>query len=137
MIEPPSVSPVGDGDPPVRADGPDLDPLDLGFLLGLLVGEGSFGGDGRQPQITLRMHVRHRDLFHRLVVLFPASKLYGPYTHGGRHYYQWMVRGQPLRRHVAPLIARHAAMLDEYTRGRFWDMCARYDVAVEDPMRDF
>src|SRR5262245_24853141 len=33
-----------------------LDDFSIGFLLGLLVGEGHFGGDGRQPQVTLRMH---------------------------------------------------------------------------------
>ncbi len=30
---------------------------------GILVGEGHFGGDGRQPQVTLRMHVDHEALF--------------------------------------------------------------------------
>ena len=33
-----------------------------GLVLGLLIGGGHFGGDGRQPQVTLRMHVRHEPL---------------------------------------------------------------------------
>ena len=33
---------------------------------------GLFGGDGKQPQITLRMHVRHEALFHWLVERFPG-----------------------------------------------------------------
>lgn len=32
--------------------------LEHGILVGLLIGEGHFGGDRRQPQITLRLHVR-------------------------------------------------------------------------------
>jgi hypothetical protein len=103
-----------------------LEPIDLGFFLGLLVGEGSFGGDGRQPQITLRMHVRHADLFARLTELVPGSRLYGPYHHGGRHYHQWMVRGPALRDRLVPLVARHRHLLDGYTRSRFDTMCATY-----------
>ena len=40
------------------------------------------------------MHVRHEALFRWLVERFPATRLYGPYHHGGRSYYQWMARGR-------------------------------------------
>jgi hypothetical protein len=102
--------------------------LATGFLLGLLVGEGHFGGDGRQPQVTLRMHVRHEGTFRRLQAAFPGGKLYGPYDHGGRHYYQWMVRGDYLRRILAPLIAMHRAWLDDHSGPRFDAMCERYRI---------
>src|SRR5678815_4274941 len=59
-----------------------------GFLLGILVGEGHFGGDGKQPQVTLRMHARHASLFRWILTNFPGGKLYGPYHHSGRHYFQ-------------------------------------------------
>ena len=91
--------------------------LDVGILLGLLIGEGHFGGDGRQPQITLRMHADHEDLFLWLVKTFPGSKLYGPYHHGGRHYFQWMVRGAYLKEIFVPLLDRH---LDPAHDGRTW-----------------
>ncbi|MEW6183269.1 MAG: hypothetical protein AB1500_08850 [Bacillota bacterium] len=68
-----------------------------GVLLGLLIGEGHFGGDGRQAQVTIRMHARHESLFLWLLEVVPGSRLYGPYHHGGRHYYQWMVRGIALK----------------------------------------
>lgn len=84
---------------------PDLDPFEAGFLVGVLVGEGHFGGDGRQPQITLRMHTRHVDLFAWLVDRV-GGRLYGPYDHGGRHYYQWMARGRVLRDVLVPLMDR-------------------------------
>jgi len=54
--------------------------IERGLFLGVLIGGGSFGGDGKQPQVTLRMHTRHEDLFRWLERTFPRSKLYGP-TH--------------------------------------------------------
>ena len=68
----------------------------------MLVGEGHFGGDGRQPQVTLRMHVRHEALFNWIERTFPGGKLYGPYNHDGRHYFQWMARGNYLREVLVP-----------------------------------
>lgn len=103
-----------------------LDPFAVGFLLGLLVGEGHFGGDGRQPQITLRMHTRHEQLFRWLQATFPESRLYGPYEHGGRSYFQWMVRGAPLRSQLLPLLFEHWSSLDDHVRSRITTMCARY-----------
>ena len=83
---------------------PKLTDAQRGLVVGLLIGEGHFGGDGRYPQITLRMHVRHEALFRWLVGLFPRSRLYGPYGHGGRNYYQWMARGAALVEDVLPVV---------------------------------
>ena len=57
----------------------ELSDFDRGLLVGRMIGEGSFGGDGKQPQITLRMHVRHEALFRWLMDRFPDTRLYGPY----------------------------------------------------------
>lgn len=103
-----------------------LPPRDAGFLLGILTGEGSFGGDGRQPQVTVRMHTRHEALFRWLERTVPGSKLYGPYHHGGRSYYQWMVRGESLRDTLVPLVRAHLDLLDDYVRARFEAMCRDY-----------
>ncbi len=101
--------------------------FDVGFLLGLLVGEGHFGGDGRQPQVTLRMHTDHESLFRWIERTFPGGRLYGPYHHGGRSYYQWMARGAFLRRRLLPLLERHlSAELDEKAFGRYRAMRERY-----------
>ena len=101
--------------------------FELGFLVGLLVGEGHFGGDGRQPHVTLRMHVRHEAIFRWLERTFPGGRVYGPYHHGGRDYLQWMARGSFLRDELAPLLDRFLSPgLDRHSFDRFQLMKARY-----------
>ena len=108
--------------------------FDLGFLVGLLVGEGHFGGDGRQAQVTLRMHVRHEAMFRWLERTFPGGRLYGPYHHGGRDYLQWMARGSFLRDELVPLLDRWLSPdLDRHSFDRFQLMKARYPQAAADP----
>jgi hypothetical protein len=105
----------------------DLDDFDRGLIVGVLIGEGSFGGDGKQPQITLRMHVRHAALFRWLVDRFPRTRLYGPYGHGGRSYYQWMARGQALIEDVLPVLdAAPLAQIDGHAAARLAEMRERY-----------
>jgi hypothetical protein len=101
--------------------------FELGFLVGLLVGEGHFGGDGRQPHVTLRMHVRHEAIFRWLERTFPGGRVYGPYHHGGRDYLQWMARGSFLRDELAPVLDRFLSPgLDRHSFDRFQLMKARY-----------
>lgn len=98
-----------------------------GLLVGLLIGEGHFGGDGRQAQITLRMHTRRARLFDWLVATFPGGRLYGPYRHAGRSYYQWMARGEFLRTVLLPLLERRlTAEVDEHAHARWQAMRQRY-----------
>ena len=100
--------------------------FERGLLVGLLVGEGSFGGDGRVPQVTLRMHVRHEAIFHWLVQRW-GGKLYGPYHHSGRHYYQWMARGQHLRDVLVPILdSAISPQLDAHSAARYRAMKDRY-----------
>jgi hypothetical protein len=106
--------------------------FEAGLLFGLLVGEGHFGGDGRQAQVTLRMHVRHEKLFRWLAESFPEGKLYGPYNHGGREYFQWMARGRFLRDVLVPFLAERRAWMDGYVAARFDAMCGRYSLLSED-----
>ncbi|MGQ9825516.1 MAG: hypothetical protein ACUVSK_11080 [Desulfotomaculales bacterium] len=103
-----------------------LDDFSCGFLLGLLVGEGHFGGDGKQPQITLRMHSRHRSLFEWLLKKIPGSRLYGPYEHGGRSYYQWMVRGEGLKKMIPLLDSLPLEEIDPVSYARYKKMKEDY-----------
>lgn len=100
---------------------------DEGVLVGLLIGEGHFGGDGKQPHITLRMHTRRASLFAWLETTFPGGKLYGPYHHGGRSYFQWMARGTFLRETLLPILDRHLVVtLDDDAHARYRAMRERY-----------
>jgi hypothetical protein len=113
--------------PAAAAAEPDGSSFEVGFLVGLLVGEGHFGGDGRQPHVTLRMHVDHERLFRWLTTHFPGGKLYGPYDHAGRRYYQWMARGAYLREVLVPLLDHHLTPdLDAKAHGRYLEMKRRY-----------
>ena len=104
-----------------------LSAFERGVVVGILIGEGSFGGDGKQPQVTLRMHVRHETLFRWLVRRFPRTRLYGPYGHGGRSYYQWMARGPALVQDVLPVLEEGVRDdLDGYAAGRLVEMTQRY-----------
>jgi hypothetical protein len=106
---------------------PALTDFEIGFLVGILVGEGHFGGDGRQPHITLRMHTDHERLFRWLERRLPDGKLYGPYHHSGRSYFQWMARGSFLRDQLLPLLDDHLTPeLDGKAYARLADMKERY-----------
>lgn len=113
-------------DPSSAVPGPLLSEIEKGYLLGVLASDGHFGGDGRQAQVTLRKHVRHEDLFRWLEEKLPGGRLYGPYHHSGREYFQWMIRGAALENVLVPLIRAHAHLLDEHVRSRFEAMCADY-----------
>jgi hypothetical protein len=101
--------------------------FEQGLMIGLLIGEGHFGGDGRQPQVTLRMHVRHEALVQWLDRAFPGGRVYGPYHHDGRHYLQWMARGAYLRDHLVPFLEQCLSpLLDQHSWSRFDEMRQRY-----------
>src|SRR5579864_3631268 len=109
-----------------------LSDFERGVFVGLMVGEASFGGDGRQPQITLRMHVRHEALFRWLIDRFPDTRLYGPYHHGGRSYFQWMARGRALVRDVLPVLEDGLTeALDGHAAERLARMRVRYASYIE------
>ena len=108
------------------------EPIDIGILIGVLVGEGHFGGDGKQPQVTLRMHTDHEALFRWLQTTFPGGRLYGPYDHGGRRYFQWMARGAFLREVLVPLLDAHLTPeVDEKTWRRYQEMKSSYGLATD------
>lgn len=101
--------------------------FEAGLMLGLLIGEGHFGGDGRQPHVSIRMHGRHEALFRWLAERVPGSRVYGPYSHGGRYYYQWMVRGKALRETLLPLLdSLPWSDADEYCFERYQKMKSDY-----------
>src|SRR5277367_3422211 len=110
----------------------ELTDFEAGLVVGILIGEGSFGGDGKQPQVTLRMHVRHEALFRWLLARFPRSRLYGPYGHGGRSYFQWMARGPALVDDVLPVLDEALTEdIDGYATQRLGEMKEHYAEFIE------
>jgi hypothetical protein len=104
-----------------------LDAFERGLFVGVMIGEGHFGGDGRQPQVTLRMHTRHEALFRWLEKRFPRCRLYGPYHHGGRSYFQWMARGDALVQDVLPILEQEIhSGLDGHAADRLAAMTSDY-----------
>ena len=104
-----------------------LSDIERGLIAGILMSEGSFGGDGKQPHVMLRKHVRHESLMRWLVARFPRSRLYGPYHHGDRSYFQWVARGPALVEDVLPLLDELVVPgLDARAAGRLADLHERY-----------
>jgi hypothetical protein len=104
-----------------------LTDTERGLIAGILMSEGSFGGDGKQPHVILRKHVRHETLMRWLVARFPRSRLYGPYHHADRSYFQWVARGPALVEDVLPVLDELiVAELDAHAAGRLHEMRERY-----------
>ncbi|HEY8638917.1 MAG TPA: hypothetical protein VIL53_00230 [Solirubrobacterales bacterium] len=99
--------------------------FEQGLLTGLLIGEGSFTGDGKAAELVVKMHIRHERLLRWLHGLFPRTKLYGPYEHGGRHYFMWIARGRALKEDVLPTLHR-ISEFDDHAAARLDLMVTRY-----------
>jgi len=79
--------------------------FEIGYIMGLVVGEGSFTSDRRQPCLQMKLHARDpfplRFLADRL-----GGRVYGPYHHESRSYFTWLLRG-PALRSALPLFREH------------------------------
>ena len=107
----------------------DPDGFELGVLLGVLIGEGHFGGDRFQPQITVKMHVRHKPLLDWLLDRCHGARLYGPYEYERRSFYQLMIRGNALRNRLIPLLdGLPWSEIDQHTYERYEAMKRRYQL---------
>ncbi len=105
--------------------------FDFGLLLGLLIAQGHFGGDRKQPHITLKMHVRHLPLLEWAFQRLPGARLYGPYEYGPRRFYQLMIRGDALRNILVPLLdAAPWPAIDAHSYARYEAMKQRYGLRI-------
>ncbi len=105
-----------------------MEQIQRGFILGFFTGQGSFGGDGRSPHLTLRMHTKHKALLEKLATLIPGSQIYGPYINGSREYLQWMLRGDDLANVVNQGIFEDLKEWDESSYLRYREMVDTYFV---------
>lgn len=103
-----------------------MNDFDRGFLLGFFCGQGSFGGDGKQGHIILRMNDIHLALLERLVKMLPGSKINGPYKSPTKIYYQWSLRGSGLEALVASRTLEELRDWDTDAHIRYRTMVDRY-----------
>jgi hypothetical protein len=71
--------------------------FDIGYAMGLLVGEGCFTGDRHHPVCSVRLHSRDPKPLLFLQRMF-GGRIYGPYQDGKRTTLVWLLRGNALRR---------------------------------------
>jgi hypothetical protein len=79
-----------------------VEPFTLGFAMGLIVGEGSFTGDRQQPSLEIRMHRRDIEPLEQVQRTL-GGRIFGPYAHGGRQLYVYMLRGRELKQALGTL----------------------------------
>jgi hypothetical protein len=73
-----------------------VDQFGLGYAMGLIVGEGSFTGDRRQPSLEVKLHRRDLEPLEHLQRTL-GGRIFGPYARDGRNSYAYMLRGRALR----------------------------------------
>lgn len=82
-----------------------VSPFDLGYAMGLIVGEGSFTGDRVSPALSVKLHELDSQPL-RFLRRTLGGRIYGPYHHAGRHYRQYVLRGLDLRERI-PVFLYH------------------------------
>ena len=73
--------------------------------MGLVAGDGSFTGDRQQPSLEIRTHRRDIEPLEDVRRVL-GGRIFGPYAHGGRQLYVYMLRGRELKEAV-PIIHEH------------------------------
>ena len=105
----------------------ELTDFEKGVIIGVLVGEGHFGGDGKQPHIMIKLHTRREPLLVWLRERIMGSRLYGPYQHGDRNYSMLTIRGKALSSFILELVREKSwASIDPYSFDRLKQMITRY-----------
>lgn len=106
-----------------------MDPFALGYAMGLIVAEGSFTGDRQQPSLEVKMHrrdVEPLDLLQKTL----GGRIFGPYAHGGRNLYAYMLRGRELKQ-ALPVIQAH--LPPSWKRVQFEAWRAKYSSFFDRP----
>ncbi len=73
--------------------------FEIGYLTGLVVGEGSFTGDRHQYYLTIKLH--ESDIQPLLTVKnLLGGRIYGPYENDGRRFWVYRIRARQIRAHL-------------------------------------
>ena len=105
-------------------------PFELGYAMGLIVGEGSFTGDRQQPSLEIRMHRRDLAPLENVQRLL-GGRIFGPYSHGGRSLYVYMLRGRQLKE-ALPILHEH--LPESWKRVQYDSWRQKYAEHLERPV---
>ena len=108
---------------------PSVNSFELGYAMGLIVGEGSFTGDRQQPSLELKAHRRDIEPLEHLQRVL-GGRIFGPYDHGGRNLYAYMLRGRELKDAVPVL---HEHLPDSWKRVQFDAWRTKYATFFDRP----
>ena len=66
-----------------------------GYIIGLIVGEGTFTGDRFRATLEMKFHENNPEPL-KTICDELGGAIYGPYHHADRHYYLWRITGKSL-----------------------------------------
>lgn len=73
--------------------------FEIGYLMGLVVGEGSFTGDRKQYCLSIKLH--ESDLQPLLAVKrLLGGRIQGPYNHDSRRFWIYRIGSRQVRAHL-------------------------------------
>jgi len=106
-----------------------VEAFDIGYLMGLIVGEGSFTGDRAAPVLSVKLHEEDPEPLQWLARSL-GGKVYGPYRYDRRHFFVYRLRGRALRSAI-PLFL--AYLPESRKRRQFLGWLAKYELRADTP----
>lgn len=91
---------------------------DIGYAMGLIVGEGGFTGNRDAPCFSMTLKYDNRKPLEHLQRMF-GGRIYGPYEWHGRRFLSYRLRGRELKE-ALPLLQRHLPASEKTRRFRPW-----------------
>lgn len=92
--------------------------FEIGYAMGLVVGEGTFTADRRHPTLSLKTPERDPAPVTLLRHVL-GGRVFGPYHHGDRRYFVYHLRGRDLE-HALPLFDRYLPPSYRRTQYEAW-----------------
>ncbi|HEX8650425.1 MAG TPA: LAGLIDADG family homing endonuclease [Pyrinomonadaceae bacterium] len=69
--------------------------FEIGYIMGLIVGEGSFTGDCKKGWLSIKLHMNDPAPLLEVQRLL-GGRIYGPYHNNGRHFLHYKLYGREL-----------------------------------------
>jgi hypothetical protein len=96
--------------------------FEIGYIMGLVVGEGSFTGDRRKGWLSIKLHMNDPEPLLNVQRLL-GGRIYGPYHNNGRHFLHYRLYGPELVS-ALPLFKEH--LPQSRKRGQFVEWLEKY-----------